>query len=45
MDRQIYSRTIDWHQEACLVVPNSDARDKFVYSFLTLMIDFFLAYL
>ena len=30
-----------WHHKLCLVMPNSDPRDRFVYPFLKIMLDSF----
>ena len=30
-----------WHHEACRVIPNCDPKDRFVYPYLTRMMDSF----
>ena len=34
-------RVTFWHHEACRVMPNCDPRDRFVYPYLTRMMDSF----
>ena len=34
-------RVTFWHHEACQVMPNCDQRDRFVYPYLTRMMDSF----
>ena len=39
MDRQICPKVTFWHHEARRVIPNCDPRDRFVYPYLTRMMD------